>query len=210
MDKSMFHSMMGGAHWQGVAVKVALAVVVVMLVVVLVMYLCRIPMAVMRRRFKCSAGIDLNAAVVNKFLCRSSYNDSYSVKYLPKDNDESYYYELHLPQGYSRRQKRSGFPKSFIHVPGFIIETENPYTLWSLLEGISEAKDIDIVMSDQSDKMFVEPSGKAEISRMLPGGMVSDRMSSTLQDKKLSGDEKESLCVVMQEERWFKNSILDK
>lgn len=202
--------MMGDVNWQGVTVKVALIVVVVMLVIMLVMYLCRIPMAVMRRRFKRSAGIDLTASVVNKALCRDSYSDSYSVKYLPKDEDESYYYELHLPQGYSRRQKRSGFPQSFIHVPGFIIMTDNPYTLWSLLEGISEAKDIEIPMSDKSDKVFVEPSDRAEIAKMLPAEMVSNRMASALKNKKLSVDDKESLCVVMQEELWFKDRVLDK
>lgn len=88
--------------------------------------------------------------------------------------------------------------------------TDNPYTLWSLLEDISEAKDIEITMSDKSDKVFVEPSARAEISKMLPAEMVSSRMSSALKNKKLSVDDKESLCVVMQEELWFKDRVLDK
>lgn len=208
----MLHGMLGNVNvnvWS-IAIKVLLVIAVVAIVVMLVVYVCSLPMRAMKAKFKRSAGIELNASVVNKALCRDSYSDSYSVKYLPKDEDESYYYELHLPQGYSRRQKRSGFPQSFIHVPGFIIMTDNPYTLWSLLEDISEAKDIEITMSDKSDKVFVEPSDRAEIANMLPSEMVSNRMSSALKDKKLSVDDKESLCVVMQEELWFKDRVLDK
>lgn len=208
----MLHGMLGNVNvnvWS-IAIKVLLVIAVMTLVVMLVAYICSLPKHAMKAKFKRSAGIELNASVVNKALCRDSYSDSYSVKYLPKDEDESYYYELHLPQGYSRRQKRSGFPQSFIHVPGFIIMTDNPYTLWSLLEDISEAKDIEITMSDKSDKVFVEPSDRAEIANMLPSEMVSNRMSSALKDKKLSVDDKESLCVVMQEELWFKDRVLDK
>lgn len=206
----MLRSVLSSIDWWGIALKVVLFVAVLVLVVTLVTYLCRLPMNIMEGKFKRSAGIDLNAAVVNKFLCRKCYNNSYAVKYLPKDKDESYYYELHLPQGYSRRQKRKGFPSSFIHVPGFIIETDNPYTLWSLLEGISEAKDIDVVMSNKSDKMFVEPTNEAEISRMLPGNMVSDRMSAILNNPSISESDKEALCVVMQEWLWFKSKVLEK
>lgn len=210
MVNSMLRSVLGSIDWLGIALKAVLAIVVVVLVVTLVTYLYRLPRDIMEDKFKRSAGIELNASVVNKFLCRRCYNNSYAVKYLPKDEDESYYYELHLPQGYSRCQKRKGFPCSFIHVPGFIIETDNPYTLWSLLEGISEAKDIDVVMSNKSDKVFVEPSNRAEISRMLPGDMVSDRMSAILNNKSISEDNKEALCVVMQEWLWFKNEVLEK
>ena len=194
----------------GIALKALMFIVAVVLAVILIVFLCRLPMAFMRRKFKRSAGIDLNAAVVNKLFCHKSYDESYSVKYLSKDNDESYYYELHLPKGYSRRQRREGFPKSFIHVPGFIIETDNPYVLWTLLENISKAKDVEITMSDKSDRVFVEPSSRTEISRMLPGGMVSDKMSSVLKDKQLPEDKKEALCVVMQEDSWFNDSVLGK
>ena len=206
----MLRSVLGSIDWLGIALKVVLSIAVLVLVVTLVTYLCRLPMNIMEGKFKRSAGIELNAAVVNRFLCRKSYNNSYAVKYLPKDKDESYYYELHLPQGYSRRQKREGFPCSFIHVPGFIIETDNPYILWSLLEGISKAKDIDVVMSNKSDKVFVEPSNEAEISRMLPGGMVSDKMSAILNNDSIPEDKKEALCVTTQEWLWFKSKVLEK
>lgn len=210
MVNSMLRTVLGSIDWLGIALKVVLSIAVLVLIVTLITYLCRLPMNIMEGKFKRSAGIELNAAVVNRFLCRKSYNNSYAVKYLPKDEDESYYYELHLPQGYSRRQKRKGFPCSFIHVPGFIIKTDNPYTLWSLLEGISEAKDIDVVMSNKSDKVFVEPSNEVEISRMLPGDMVSDRMSAILNNESVSEDDKEALCVVTQERLWFKNVVLKK
>lgn len=207
---TMLRSVLDSLDWRGIALKAVLAIVVVVLVVTLVTHLYRLPRDIVEAKFKRSAGIELNAPVVNKFLCRRCYSNYYAVKYLPKDKDESYYYELHLPQGYSRRQKRKGFPRSFIHVPGFIIETDNPYTLWSLLEGISEAKGIDVVMSNKSDKVFVEPSNGAEISRMLPGDMVSDRMSAILNNGSISEGNKEALCVVMQEWLWFKNEVLEK
>lgn len=206
----MLRSVLGSIDWLGIASKVFLSIAVLALVVALVTYLCRLPMNIMEGKFEQAAGIELNAAVVNRFLCRKSYNNSYAVKYLPKDKDESYYYELHLPQGYSRRQKRKGFPCSFIHVPGFIIETDNPYILWSLLEGISKAKDIDVVMSNKSDKVFVEPSSRVDILRMLPGGMVSDKMSAILNNDSIPEDKKEDLCVTTQEWLWFKSKVLEK
>lgn len=110
----MLHGMLGNVNvnvWS-IAIKVLLVIAVVVIIVMLVAYLCSLPMRAMKAKFKRSAGIELNASVVNKALCRDSYSDSYSVKYLPKDEDESYYYELHLPQGYSRRQKRSGSPRA--------------------------------------------------------------------------------------------------
>lgn len=206
----MLRSVLGNIDVCGIVLKAVLIIVAVVLIVTLVVYLCRLPMNIMRAKFERAAGIELNAAVVNRLLCRKSYNNSYAVKYLPKDKDESYYYELHLPQGYSRRQKRKGFPCSFIHVPGFIIETDNPYILWSLLEGISKAKDIDVVMSNKSDKVFAEPTDKAEISRMLPGDMVSSKMSAILNNESIPEDKKEALCVVTQEWLWFKSKVLEK
>lgn len=206
----MLRSVLGNIDVWGIVLKAVLIIVAVVLFVTLVVYLYRLPMNIMRAKFERATGIELNAAVVNRFLCRKSYNNSYAVKYLPKDKDESYYYELHLPQGYSRRQKRKGFPCSFIHVPGFIIETDNPYILWSLLEGISKAKDIDVVMSNKSDKVFAEPTDKAEISRMLPGDMVSDKMSAILNNDSIPEDKKEALCVVTQEWLWFKSKVLEK
>lgn len=206
----MLRSVLGNIDVWGIVLKAVLIIVAVVLLVTLVVYLCRLPMNLMRVKFERATGIELNAAVVNRFLCRKSYNNSYAVKYLPKDKDESYYYELRLPQGYSRRQKRKGFPCSFIHVPGFIIETDNPYILWSLLEGISKAKDIDVVMSNKSDKVFAEPTDKAEISRMLPGDMVSDKMSAILNNDSIPEDKKEALCVVTQEWLWFKSKVLEK
>lgn len=206
----MLRSVLGSIDWLGIALKVVLPIAVLMLIITLVTYLCRLPMNIMEGKFKRSAGIELNAAVVNRFLCRKSYNNSYAVKYLPKDKDESYYYELHLPQGYSRRQKRKGFPCSFIHVPGFIIETDNPYILWSLLEGISKAKDVDVVMSNKSDKVFVEPSSRVDILRMLPGDMVSSKMSAILNNESIPEDKKEALCVVTQEWLQFKSKVLEK
>ena len=206
----MLRSVLGNIDVWGIVLKAVLIIVAVVLIVTLVVYLCRLPMNLMRAKFKRATGIELNAAVVNKFLCRRCYSNSYAVKYLPKDEDESYYYELHLPQGYSRRQKRKGFPCSFIHVPGFIIETDNPYILWLLLEGISKAKDIDVVMSNKSDKVFVEPANRAEISRMLPGDMVSDKMSAILNNDSIPEDKKEALCVTTQEWLWFKSRVLEK
>lgn len=206
----MLRSVLGNIDVWGIVLKAVLIIVAVVLIVTLVVYLCRIPMNIMRAKFERATGIELNAAVVNRFLCRKSYNNSYAVKYLPKDKDESYYYELHLPQGYSRRQKRKGFPCSFIHVPGFIIETDNPYILWSLLEGISKAKDIDVVMSNKSDKVFAEPSSRVDILRMLPGDMVSDKMSAILNNDSIPEDKKEALCVVTQEWLWFKSKVLEK
>lgn len=206
----MLRSVLGNIDVWGVVLKAVLIIVAVVLIVTLVVYLCRLPMNIMRAKFERATGIELNAAVVNRLLCRKSYNNSYAVKYLPKDKDESYYYELHLPQGYSRRQKRKGFPCSFIHVPGFIIETDNPYILWSLLEGISKAKDIDVVMSNKSDKVFVEPSSRVDILRMLPGDMVSDKMSAILNNGSIPEDKKEALCVVTQEWLQFKSKVLEK
>lgn len=206
----MLRSVLGNIDVWGIVLKAVLIIVAVVLFVTLVVYLCRLPMNIMRAKFERATGIELNAAVVNRFLCRKSYNNSYAVKYLPKDKDESYYYELHLPQGYSRRQKRKGFPCSFIHVPGFIIETDNPYILWSLLEGISKAKDVDVVMSNKSDKVFVEPSSRVDILRMLPGDMVSDKMSAILNNDSIPEDKKEALCVVTQEWLWFKSKVLEK
>lgn len=206
----MLRSVLGNIDVWGIVLKAVLIIVAVVLIVTLVVYLCRLPMNIMRARFEQATGIELNAAVVNRFLCRKSYNNSYAVKYLPKDKDESYYYELHLPQGYSRRQKRKGFPCSFIHVPGFIIETDNPYILWSLLEGISKAKDVDVVMSNKSDKVFVEPSSRVDILRMLPGDMVSDKMSAILNNDSIPEDKKEALCVTTQEWLQFKSKVLEK
>lgn len=206
----MLRSVLGNIDVWGIVLKAVLIIVAVVLFVTLVVYLCRLPMNIMRAKFEQATGIELNAAVVNRFLCRRCYSNSYAVKYLPKDKDESYYYELHLPQGYSRRQKRKGFPCSFIHVPGFIIETDNPYILWSLLEGISKAKDIDVVMSNKSDKVFVEPSSRVDILRMLPGDMVSSKMSAILNNESIPEDKKEALCVVTQEWLRFKSKVLEK
>lgn len=206
----MLRSVLGNIDVCGIVLKAVLVIVAVALIVTLVVYLCRLPMNIMRAKFERATGIELNAVVVNRFLCRRCYSNSYAVKYLPKDEDESYYYELHLPQGYSRRQKRKGFPCSFIHVPGFFIETDNPYILWSLLEGISKAKDIDVVMSNKSDKVFAEPSSRVDILRMLPGDMVSDKMSAILNNDSIPEDKKEALCVTTQEWLRFKSKVLGK
>ena len=67
-----------------------------------------------------------------------------------------------------------------------------------------------MVMSNKSDKVFVEPANRAEISRMLPGDMVSDKMSAILNNDSIPEDKKEALCVTTQEWLWFKSRVLEK
>ena len=56
----MLRSVLGNIDVWGIVLKAVLIIVAVVLIVTLVVYLCRLPMNLMRAKFKRSAGIELN------------------------------------------------------------------------------------------------------------------------------------------------------
>lgn len=212
MVNEILKGLVNSISWKSIllfVVAIILFIVVLVMLVNLIKWLFNLPYSRVADKFKETTGMDLAGSIENVFLGNRKYPNRYTVKYVKDDKDNGYYYELHLPSGQQRRRRVNEYPDSFIHVPGFYIKTNNPYTLWFLLEGFSKNKNKEVVLSDKSDKMFAGVNSYWRLANSLPDNLVSPNLKKYRLNKNINDREASAFVVVSQEERYFAEEFLN-